>query len=249
MHKFFVDESNIHKDSICIVGENVNHIVKVLRMKNGDKILVSNGRGKEYICSLSNLSTKEVICDIIYEMENKTEPPVSITLFQGLPKAQKMDLIVQKCVEIGVSKIQPVITSRVVVKTEGKDITGKLERWQRIAEEAAKQSNRGTIPKIFKPISFDKSIEMLGNMDLTIVPYEREESLGIKNVLKNGMTYKDIGIFIGPEGGFEEYEIERCLKAGIKPVTLGPRILRTETAGFVASTMILYEIGDMGGKG
>jgi 16S rRNA (uracil1498-N3)-methyltransferase len=176
-----------------------------------------------------------------------SEPPVKITLFQGLPKAQKMELIIQKCVEIGIFKIQPVITQRVVVKTEGKDISNKLERWRRISEEAAKQSNRGIIPEILEPITFDMGIENIKNQDLSIVPYEKEKGNGLKKILIDNSYAKNVGIIIGPEGGFDEYEIDKCIKNGVIPVTLGPRILRTETAGVAVSSMILYELGDMGG--
>jgi 16S rRNA (uracil1498-N3)-methyltransferase len=247
MHRFFVDDGNIDENNILIEGEDVNHISKVLRLRTGEKISVSNGRGKEFICTLSEINKKQVICKINEEFQNQTEAPISITLFQGLPKAQKMDLIIQKCVEIGIYKIQPVITERVVIKVEGKDLSNKIERWRRIAEEAAKQSKRGIIPEIAEPISFSEAIEMLKDMNLSVVPYEKEDARGLKEVLKQGLNAKTIGILIGPEGGFDEGEIERCLNLNVKPVTLGPRILRTETAGFVASTIILYEIGDMGG--
>jgi 16S rRNA (uracil1498-N3)-methyltransferase len=247
MHKFFVDNSNISEKSIYIIGEDVSHINKVLRLRSGEKIAVSNGNGREFICSISEVSKKEVICEILEEFENITEAPIEITLFQGLPKSQKMDLIVQKCVEIGIYKIQPVITGRVVVKVEGKDISSKIERWRRIAEEAAKQSNRGIVPEVLEPISFDEALNQLKAMDLAIVPYEKERAQGFKEILLQKSEAKKIGVLIGPEGGFEESEIEECLGNGIQPITLGPRILRTETAGFVTATIILYEIGDMGG--
>lgn len=247
MHRFFVDDSNISDNRILIEGEDVNHIAKVLRLRSGEEISVSNGRGREFICTLAEINKKQVTCEINEEFQNQTEAPIKITLFQGLPKAQKMDLIIQKCVEIGIYKIQPVITERVVIKTEGKDLSNKIERWRRIAEEAAKQSKRGIIPEIAEPITFDEAVEQLREMNVSVVPYEKEEAKGLREALKESSDSKTVGVLIGPEGGFNEKEIEKCISFNVKPVTLGPRILRTETAGFVASTIILYEIGDMGG--
>lgn len=248
MHKFFINRDNISGEKLHITGDDVNHIYKVLRLNTGDIILVCDGFGRDYTSKIVEINKKEVICEIIDVFNNLSEPPVRITLFQGLPKAQKMELIIQKGVEIGICKFQPVITGRVVVKTEGKDISNKLERWRRISEEAAKQSNRGIIPEILEPITFEGAIEKLKKMDLAIIPYEKEESNGIKGILKNNLNAKNIGIFIGPEGGFDESEIDNCIKNNGIPVTLGPRILRTETAGIAVSSMVLYDIGDMGGE-
>ncbi|CCJ34382.1 16S rRNA (uracil(1498)-N(3))-methyltransferase [Caloramator australicus] len=246
MHKFFVSAEQVIFPNIYIDGEDVDHIVKVLRLRNGDKIQISDGNGKEYICEIIKSDKKEVVCNIIESFDNETEAPINITLYQGLPKSQKMDLIVQKCVEIGVVRIVPVITNRVVVKVEGRDLKNKIERWQRIAYEAAKQSNRGIVPIVNDVMNFEEAIEEMKQKDLVVVPYEREKERGIKD-LRDRKDIKDIAIFIGPEGGFEEEEIENCLDIGAIPVTLGPRILRTETAGFVTSALILYELGDLGG--
>lgn len=248
MHKFFVESENITDNMAYIHGDDVNHISKVLRLKRGEEILISNGIGNEYLCSIDEIGKKEVKCVINKAFKNLTEATIKIVLYQGLPKSQKMDLIVQKCVEIGVVKIQPVITERVVVKPNDKSSINKIERWNRIAEEAAKQSNRGIIPKVLEPITFDEAVEELSLMDLAVVPYEKEIGSGLKSLLKDSNEIKNVGILIGPEGGFEESEIDICIKNKIHPVTLGPRILRTETAGFVASTIILYEAGDMGGQ-
>lgn len=248
MHRFFTSKDNISKEKLYIKGDDVNHISKVLRLNTGDDILVCDGLGVDYISRIDEISKKEILCGIIDKFDNLSEPPLKITLFQGLPKAQKMELIIQKGVEIGICRFQPVLTQRVVVKTEGKDISNKLERWKRISEEAAKQSSRGIIPEILEPITFDKAVEELKKMDLSIIPYERENANGLKKVLQNKKSAQNIGIFIGPEGGFDESEIKCSIENNIIPVTLGPRILRTETAGFAASSMVLYEIGDMGGK-
>lgn len=247
MNKFFVDSENVQENRIIITGDDVNHITKVLRLRKGEKIQISDGRGREYICLIEETGKKEIISIIEEVFDNCTESTLNITLFQGLPKSQKMEFIIQKCVEIGVKAVQPVITERVVVKTDNRDLSGKLERWQRISEEAAKQSDRGIIPKVLPPITFKEALEQLKAMDLAVVPYERENSLGLRDALSHSNNPTDIGILIGPEGGFEEYEIEQCSGRGVKSVTLGPRILRTETAGIVASTIILYQLGDMGG--
>lgn len=247
MHKFFIRRENISGEKLNITGDDVNHIYKVLRLNIGDIILVCDGEGNEYISRINEINKKEVKCDIIESSINQSEPPIKIILFQGLPKAQKMELIIQKGVEIGICKFQPVITQRVVVKTEGKDISNKLERWRRISEEAAKQSNRGIIPEILEPIAFEDAVKAIRDLDLFIVPYEKERSNSLKKILTDYKHAKNIGIFIGPEGGFDESEIDICIKRGIIPVTLGPRILRTETAGIAVSSMVLYEIGDMGG--
>ena len=246
MHKFFIKKENLFDDKLHITGDDVTHIYKVLRLNKGDIIIVSNGEGREYTSRIIEISKQAVVCEIIEEFENLSEPPVKITLFQGLPKAQKMEFIIQKGVEIGVCRIQPVITQRVVVKTEGKDISNKLERWRRISEEASKQSNRGVIPEILEPIYFDRAIEEIKNFDLAIVPYEKENGNGLKRLLMENSNAKSIGVIIGPEGGFDESEIDICMEKGVIPVTLGPRILRTETAGIAVSSLILDELGDMG---
>lgn len=249
MHKFFVNKENISEDKITITGDDVKHIGKVLRLRTGDIISISNGEGLEFTSIIDSIDKKEVLCTVKETLENKTESKLNITLFQGLPKSQKMDLIVQKGVEIGINRINPVITKRVVVKTEKKDISNKIERWNKIALEASKQSGRGKLLKVENPIDFKKAADSLEDFDLIIVPYENKEDIGLKNVLsKSNKDYKNIAIFIGPEGGFEEEEIEYLLSTGAHIVTLGPRILRTETAGFVTSTILLYELGDMGGK-
>jgi 16S rRNA (uracil1498-N3)-methyltransferase len=249
MHKFFVEKNNISGDGSCIriTNDDVQHITKVLRLRSNDEIQVSDGDGTEYLCLITEMSKKEVICSIQNTFQSETEAPIKIVLFQGMPKSQKMDLIVQKCVELGITHFYPVITDRVVVKIEDRDLSGKIERWNRIAEEAAKQSNRGIVPVVDSPISFEKAIDLLKDMDLAVIPYELEKGNGFKSLLSGIKEVKTAGIFIGPEGGFTQEEVDSCIENNITPVTLGPRILRTETAGFTAATIIQYELGDMGG--
>jgi len=248
MHKFFVDEGSINGQIICITGDDVKHLSGVLRLRKGDRIQVCDGKSNEYICSITEIEKKQVLCHIEESFKSTSEPPIKITLYQGIPKAQKMDLIVQKCTEIGVCRIVPVNTSRSVVKLEGKDLGSKLERWRRIAEEASKQSNRGCIPKIEEVMDFEEALHEAVNLDMAVMPYEQEKAVGLKKALAGRNNAVTCGIFIGPEGGFEEEEVREAMSKGIIPVTLGPRILRTETAGFVSAACILYEIGDIGGS-
>lgn len=248
MHKFFVDEGSINGQVICITGDDVKHLSGVLRLRKGDSIQVCDGNSNEYICSITEIEKKQVLCHIEESFKSTSEPPISITLYQGIPKAQKMDLIVQKCTEIGVCRIVPVNTSRAVVRVDEKDLGSKLERWRRIAEEAAKQSNRGCIPQIDGLMDFKEAIHEAMELDMAFMPYELEKSVGLKKALSGRNKAVTCGIFIGPEGGFEEEEVREAMSKGIAPVTLGPRILRTETAGFVSAACILYEIGDIGGS-
>jgi 16S rRNA (uracil1498-N3)-methyltransferase len=248
MHKFFVPKESICENTVAISGEDVKHILKVLRLHEGAIISINNCEGQEYIGEIISTDKKEVLVSIREEVSLNNESPIDVYLFQGLPKSSKMDLIAQKATELGVKEITPVITERVVVKNEIGEYK-KLDRWQRIALEACKQSKRSLIPTINAPIEFEELLKLLKNMDLIVVPYENQEGYGIKNVIQSlHIEVKKVGIVIGPEGGFEEAEIEKLKELGAHIVTLGPRILRTETAGFVCASLIMYEIGDLGGK-
>lgn len=252
MHKFFTQKENINEIKGKILGDDVKHIYKVLRLSEGEKIVLNNCNGKEYLCEISNISKTEVLVNIIKELDIDNESNVNIYLFQGLPKAQKMDLIVQKGTELGVLKFIPVITERVDVKLKG-DFK-KLDRLNRIVLEAAKQSKRSVIPKVLEPIAFNEVLKKVEEMDLFLVPYENAENFGLKGVLKalkkeNKIdNVKNIGIMVGPEGGFEKEEIEALKEEGAYIITLGNRILRTETAGFVLASLLQYEFGDLGGN-
>lgn len=251
MHKFFTEPANISGLEGKITGDDVKHIYKVLRLSEGEKIVLNDCNGIEYLCEISNVSKTEVLVKILENLEINNESSIEIYLFQGLPKAQKMDLIVQKGTELGVKEFIPVITERVDVKLKG-DFK-KLDRLNRIALEAAKQSKRSIIPKVLEPISFDDMIAKCNEMDLFLVPYENADNFGIKGVVADLRekhtfnTVKKIGIMVGPEGGFEQSEIDRLKNEGAYIITLGSRILRTETAGFVAASLIQYEMGDLGG--
>lgn len=240
MAKFFVFNNLIKDDKVFIDGENVNHIINSLRCKIGEEIEISTGDGFDYLCKIEEISKDLVIAKIIDCFGNESEPNVKITLYQGLPKAEKMELIIQKCIELGIDEIVPINTDRTIVKLAGKE-EKKLARWNKIAEAAAKQSRRGKVPKVRPVINFSQAIQQASKNDINIIPYEKEEKNSIKNIIK-GFDGESIGIFIGPEGGFSEKEIEIAIKNNIKPITLGKRILRTETAGFITTAILLYEL-------
>ncbi len=247
MPRFFVKPENILSDSIIIDGDDMKHIKNVLRLRCNDIITLCDGAGNDYTARIKKFESNLIYTDIIEKRKNTTEPPVEVVLFQGIPKSDKMDLIIQKGVELGVSRIVPVITERtvVVLKTE-KDKESKIKRWQRIAMEAAKQSNRGIIPKVDLPLDFKKALESSAQMDLGIIPYEKENAKSLKGVLKN-FNAKSIAVFIGPEGGFSQKEMDEAANAGMISVTLGPRILRTETAGIAVLSVVMYEFGGFDG--
>ncbi|QGU95506.1 16S rRNA (uracil(1498)-N(3))-methyltransferase [Clostridium bovifaecis] len=249
MHKFFVNEDKIFGNKVIIEGDDVKHIYKVLRLEEGDKININNCNGKEFLGKIEDITKTKVEVELLEELDVNNESSVDVYLYQGFPKSTKMDLIVQKCTELGIKEITPVITERVLSALgEIKKDTKKIERWNRIAFEACKQSKRTLIPVVNDIIYFKELLEELKEMDLIVVPYENAENYGIKQMTKNlHKEVKKVGIIIGPEGGFEEEEIETLKKINAHIVTLGPRILRTETAGFTALTLIMYELGDLGG--
>ncbi|MBZ9608496.1 16S rRNA (uracil(1498)-N(3))-methyltransferase [Clostridium estertheticum] len=249
MHKFFVSKNSIDGNNAVIDGEDVKHIYKVLRLQIGDKVSVNNCEGKEYVGEITFIDKKAVNINLLEENSINNESPIEVYLFQGMPKSTKMDLIVQKNTELGVKAITPIITERVVVKTDLKEFK-KVDRWNRIALEACKQCKRSLVPQINVPIEFDNLLQELKYMDLVVVPYENEEGYGIKKLVENieKIHINKVAIVIGPEGGFEESEILKLKEIGARIVTLGPRILRTETAGFTCLSLIMYELGDLGGK-
>lgn len=247
MHKFFVQREFITEDTAIIEGDDVKHIYKVLRLETGDKVSINDCQGNEYLGDINEINKKQVIVNLLEKLPINNESPVNVHLYQGLPKSTKMDLIVQKATELGVKEITPVVTERVVVKSELSEFK-KVDRWNRIALEACKQSKRSLLPVINTPIEFDELVNNLNNMDMIVVPYENEDGYGIKNIISDlNKNIKNIAVVIGPEGGFEDREIEILRSINAHIVTLGPRILRTETAGFVCVAMLMYELGDIGG--
>lgn len=233
-----------------ITGEDVNHIRNVLRLKAGDEISVSNGvDGREYRCGIDEISDTQVVCTLRFVKEDGVEPPARVCLFQGLPKGDKMEFVIQKMVELGVYEIIPVAMKRCVVKLDDKKAEAKRARWQGIAEAAAKQSRRGVVPRVREVMSYRQALEYAENMDVRLVPYEMEELMdgasgmaGTRQVIDHIEPGQSVAVFIGPEGGFEEDEILSAVGRGMKPITLGRRILRTETAGMTVMAWIMYRL-------
>lgn len=243
MYQFFVDDAQVHKHEIVIEGSDVNHIRNVLRMKIDERIRISNMSGKAYFCHITLITEDMVVAEIDSEDDNGTELGNRITLFQGLPKGDKMELIIQKAVELGVYKIVPVSMKNCVVKLDEKKASKKVERWQAIAESAAKQSKRTIIPLIDKPVSYKLALEKAGKLDVTLVPYENERGMAatrqIMGQIKKGQS---IGIVIGPEGGFAPEEIKLADDNDMHRISLGRRILRTETAGLATLAMLVFNL-------
>lgn len=244
MYKFFVEPSQIQDKRIVITGSDVNHIKNVLRMKIGEEIAISNGiDNREYRCGIEEYTDREVICTLRFIKEDGVELPAQIYLFQGLPKADKMELVIQKAIELGVYEVIPVAAKRCVVKLDDKKAAAKVSRWQGIAEAAAKQSKRGVIPAVHEVMSMKEAIEYARDMDVKLIPYELAEDISrTKCAIEAVGPGERIAVFIGPEGGFEESEIQAALEAGIEPITLGRRILRTETAGLTVLSWLMYQL-------
>ena len=234
MYQFFVEQSQIDiaNKTVMITGADVNHVKNVLRMKVGEELAVSNGQdGKEYRCAIRAFQEAAVDCELRFIKEDGVELPAKIYLFQGLPKADKLELIIQKAVELGVYQVIPVETKRSIVKLDEKKAKAKTARWQQISEAAAKQSKRGIIPEVKEPMNFAKALQMAEAMDVKLIPYELAEGMEkTRSLIESVKPGQSIAIFIGPEGGFDEAEVAAAQQAGIEPITLGRRILRTETA-------------------
>jgi len=247
MYKFFVKEEQIEDNKINIVGEDVNHIKNVMRLEKGENDYVCNkDTSKSYVCKIIEVNNNVVKCEIIEEVLNTTEANTYIHIFQGLPKSDKFEFIIEKCTEIGIKEITPVSMKRSIVKLEEKDKTKKLDRWKKIAEVAAKQSKRDSILKVNNVINFQNIFENAQDYDILLVAYEEEKEITLKNVLSK---FKDkqnlkVAVIIGPEGGIDANEINLLKENSFVSVTLGKRILRTETAPLVISSNILYELED-----
>ena len=249
MDRFFTPKNNINlEQNTCIIeGEDVKHISRVLRCRENDKLEVCDMDNNEYICEIREINKDNILLDIIEKVNIKRESNLKVKLYQGMPKGTKMELILQKLTEIGVDEIVLVQAKRSVTKIDNKKEDKKIERWERIIYEAAKQSKRAKIPKLTGVLTFKEALADMQNNDLNICPYENERTISIKEAIKDSSA-NTIGIFVGPEGGFEEEEIEKIQEIDGKVVSLGPRILRTETASVVASSIVLYELSDLGGN-
>ena len=239
MHNFFVSDSQKQNNRYLITGSDYNHIINVLRMDIGDTFLVSSDK-KSNLCKIESFDSETVTALIVEENYQNTELPLNIYLFQGLPKGDKMEFIIQKSVELGVFAVIPTEMNRCVVKLDEKKKKSKVTRWQAISESAAKQSKRNYIPKVFDVLAYKQALEMAKTLDLLIVPYENEEGmLATKRVLEDLKNCKSVGILIGSEGGFDDNEIELAKEIGGKVISLGKRILRTETAAITSVAMCM----------
>lgn len=237
---FFTDES-ISADSFVISGENAKHISKVLRMNKGETLTLVTPDRTECLCEISDINAENVIVKVLEKNLCQNEPSVEVTLYQALPKGDKMDYIIQKCVELGVTKIVPVVSARCISRPDAKSLAKKQVRWQKIALQAAMQSRRGIVPQVCECVQFSKAAELSKENDKTIIFYEMGGE-SVKNILTQ--TPKSIGIFIGSEGGFEKDEVDRIAADGGKAATLGRRILRCETAPLAALSIIMYQTGN-----
>lgn len=244
MQHFFISSEQVADGHVTIVGDDVRHIVSALRMKPGEAFFADDGKGKEYYCIIERVSEKEVVAQVAYVRAADQELPCFITLYQGLPKADKMDLIIQKTVELGVSRIVPVKMKRCVVKLDKKKAENRCIRWNEVSEAAAKQSGRGIIPEVSELMDFKDALEDAKDADIRLIPYEQEGEnstmADTRRKLESVQRGQSIGVFIGPEGGFDPEEVELAREKGYLPITLGKRILRTETAGMYVMSVLGY---------
>ena len=241
MHRFFVDDAGFQGEVVCLEETDARHARRVLRLRPGEEVVLMDG-ARRFRGEILDGTGEAVACRLLEELPS-TEPALRITLFQGLPKAEKMELIIQKAVELGVYEIIPVVTARTIVKLDAKKEAKKLARWQLVARSAAKQSGRGMIPKVAAPISFKEAVAAAKKLDMAVMPYERAKGMDAARGLVHSMRgKKSIGIFIGPEGGFDCSEVSQALAANIETMTLGQRILRTETAGLTVLSILMFEL-------
>lgn len=238
---WFFTESNIATEKYSLFGESAKHISKVLRMNKGEEITLVTPDKTQCLCRISDITAESVTVDILTKSLCRNEPDVEVTLYQALPKGDKMDYIIQKCVELGVSKIVPVISARCVSRPDKKSLVKKQARWQKIALQAAMQSRRGIVPQVCECVSFSKASELAKENDKIIIFYEMGGK-SVKDILTD--TPKSIGIFIGSEGGFEQEEVDKVVAENGKTATLGRRILRCETAPLAALSIIMYQTGN-----
>ena len=242
MPRFFVDKNNIEENRILINGADAHHIARSLRMAEGDEAIVCDGEGAEYRCTLTRIRDEECECSIIEALDSMTESPVSITLCMAYPKGDKLETVIQKAVELGCDKIIPFESSRCIKRPKAEKAEKQTARLQRIAEEAAKQCGRSKIPTVCSPISFKQMLSEATKSSLSLLCYENEDGLSIKGALKNAKEPKTMSVIVGAEGGFAPDEVAAATEAGCLSVTLGPRILRCETAPLFALTTISYEL-------
>lgn len=242
MYSFFVTDENIFENEIHITNDTLNHIKNVLRMKCGDTLILKDGKNVSYLSKITKMDANTCICSILEKQNNENELPFDITIFQGLPKADKMELIIQKSVELGANKIIPINMKRSVVKLDEKKVEAKTKRWNLISKSASEQSKRDIIPEVLNPLSLKEALSLAKSMDFILFPYECaiDEAFSLNNTIKTIEKNSKIAIFIGPEGGFDLGEVNEILDANAKMVSLGKRILRTETVALMMLSVFNY---------
>ncbi len=241
MPTFYIKNEQKNEQDIIILGEDAKHIKGALRHKIGDKLDICDESGNKYEAEIIKLEDERVLLQMLFQKECNTEPRLKVDLYQGLPKADKMDFIVQKSTELGVSEIIPVEMERSIVKLDEKSASKKVERWNKIAYEASKQSGRQKVPKVLNVENLKNIIEKFSKYDIVILPYEKENKQNLKQLLQKQQNLTKVAIVIGPEGGFSENDLALLNLPNIEKVTLGARILRTETAGMATLAMLMYE--------
>lgn len=241
MYRFFVEKYQIHDGRVDITGEDVNHIRNVLRMRPGEEVLISTGDEWEYTCAIERLEEDRVILRVEDASRPGRELASKIWLFQCLPKGDKMETVIQKAVELGAYTVVPVASSRCVVKLDERRAAQKVVRWNAIAEAAAKQSKRLIIPEVRGVMRFRDALEAAADLDVKLIPYERQDGMeGTRKILNAIRPGQSVAVMIGPEGGFDDAEVQLAREHGFEPVTLGKRILRTETAGMTMLSILMY---------
>lgn len=246
MRRFFVSPADIKDEEVHIKDSDAHHLTQVLRLKEGEKVIVFDGTGLDYQVAIKSISPGLVIGDIQGVTSSDRDSRINVTLVQGIPKGDKMELIIQKCTELGIARIIPVLTERTVVKLEKHKKEKRRERWQKIAQEASKQCQRATVPLVEEICTWEQYFAAVNKAEPTLVFWENESTLGLKSYLKDNKNLDQLTIVIGPEGGLSQQEVDQLQGFGARTVTLGPRILRTETASLAALVVVLYELDDLG---
>ena len=243
MQHFFVSPEQVREEKIYVEGSDVNHMKNVLRMKTGEELTIGDGDGWLYLCVVESYEEDMAVLKILEKKKDESELPSKIYLFQGLPKADKMELVIQKAVELGAFEVIPVAMKRSVVKIDAKKAESKVKRWNAIAESAAKQSKRSILPQVSDVVTFAQAVKMAENCQIKLLPYECADGMEkTKRLIENITPGQDIAVFIGPEGGFDLDELELAKEAGCEIITLGKRILRTETAGMMLLSVLMYHL-------
>ena len=245
---FFLNPNQIVDGKACLDGTDAHHIINVLRLKTGDRIILANGLARTFAATIEYMEKDRVLCAIGEEIRTTTSDSPRVTLVQGLPKGDKMDLIIEKGAELGLHEFIPLLSERVVVKLTEEKLLKRRERWQRIAMEAAKQCRRPDVPSVSKPMTWTEVLESLPLEGVALIPWEEETNNSLKSYMRSNPKPAAVYYFIGPEGGFSLSEVETAREYGVCPVTIGSRILRTETAGLAVATMLFYQWGDLGGE-